>query len=285
LGAVALAPFSEPWLTMAKIESSFLDISTLDTLSYQKTAIHLLDPRAKLVTTMLFVGIVLSFDKYEVAGLIPFAIYPVALIALANLPVSYLLNKVLLAAPFAFFVGIFNPLLDRTVMVNLGPIGISGGWVSFASIMIRFTLTVIAALVLIASTGLNSVCMALEKMGTPRSFAVQLLFLYRYIFVLTDEASRMSRARSLRVFEGRGMGFGVFTHMIGQLLLRTLDRAKRIHLAMRCRGFDGEIRIARPLKICGRDIAFVVGWSIFFVAMRFYDLPQWLGSMVAGLIR
>jgi cobalt/nickel transport system permease protein len=269
---------------MARIEASFLDISTLDTLSYQKTAIHELDPRAKLVTTLVFIVVVLSFDKYEVAGLMPFALYPVVLITLGNLPISFLLSKILLAAPFAFFVGIFNPLLDRTVMVHLGPIDISAGWVSFASIMIRFTLTVSAALILIASTGLNSVCMALERMGTPRSFVVQLLFLYRYIFVLTDEASRMNRARSLRVFEGQGMGFRVFTHMLGQLLLRTLDRAKRIHLAMRCRGFDGEIRIARPLKICRRDVAFVMAWFIFFGAMRFYDLPQWLGRMMAGLI-
>jgi cobalt/nickel transport system permease protein len=105
--------------------------------------------------------------------------------------------------------------------------------------MIRFTLTVSGALVLIASTGFNSVCMAVEKMGAPRSFAVQLLFLYRYIFVLADEASRMVRARALRTFGRGGTGMRVFTSMIGQLLLRTLDRAQRIHLAMRCRGFDG----------------------------------------------
>jgi cobalt/nickel transport system permease protein len=209
----------------------------------------------------------------------------VVLITLGNLPVSYLLNKVLMAAPFAFFVAIFNPLLDRNVLMHLGPIGISGGWVSFASLMVRFTLTVSAALILIASTGFNSVCVALGKMRAPRAFVVQLLFLYRYLFVLIDEASRMNRARSLRVFEGRGMGFGVFIQMLGQLLLRTLDRAKRIQLAMHCRGFDGEIRMARQLKIRGRDFAFVAVWSIFFIAVRFYDLPQGLGRMVTELIR
>ena len=31
------------------------------------------------------------------------------------------------------------------------------------------------------------------------------------------------------------------------LLLRTLDRGQRIHLAMRCRGFDGRIRSDTPL--------------------------------------
>lgn len=270
---------------MANIESSFLDVSYLDTLSYQTTIIHQLDPRIKLITTLFFIATVLSFGKYEIAGLIPFVIYPVVLIALGNLPIAYLLKKVLVAAPFAFFVGIFNPLMDRAVLVQLGPLELSGGWVSFASIMIRFILTVTAALILIASTGFNSVCMALEKMGAPKSLAVQLLLLYRYLFVLGGEASRLTRARSLRTFESRGLGFKVFTNMIGQLLLRTLDRAKRVHLAMRCRGFDGEIRVSRPLKIGGRDLGFLLGWSGLFVLMRLYPIPQWMGGMVAELLK
>jgi cobalt/nickel transport system permease protein len=270
---------------MAKIESSFLDITYLDTLSYQDTPVHRLDPRVKLLTTLLFVVCVISFNKYELSGLIPFVIYPVVLVTLGNLPMAYLLKKVLLAAPFVFFIGIFNPLLDRAVLMHLGPMGISGGWVSFASIMIRCVLTVSAALILIASTGFNAVCMALGKMGAPNSFAVQLLFLYRYIFVLTDEALRMVRARSLRSFAGKGMGLRVFSYMIGQLLLRTLDRAQRIHLAMRCRGFDGEIRVLRPLKICARDVAFLMGWSSLFLLMRLYDIPQWMGHAVTELMR
>ncbi|HAA02306.1 MAG TPA: cobalt ECF transporter T component CbiQ, partial [Syntrophobacteraceae bacterium] len=123
------------------------------------------------------------------------------------------------------------------------------------------------------------------KMGAPSSFAVQLLFLYRYIFVLTDEALRMVRARSLRSFGGKGLGLRVFSYMIGQLLLRTLDRAQRIHLAMRCRGFDGEIRMVRPLKICGRDVAFLLGCSALFFLMRLYDIPQWMGHTVTELMR
>lgn len=270
---------------MAKIESSFLDISYLDTLSYQDTLIHRLDPRAKLLTTLMFIVCVVSFNKYTITALIPFVIYPVVLIALGQLPLGYLLKKILVAVPFAFFIGIFNPLLDREVAAHLGPIGVSGGWISFTSLMIRFALTVSAALILIASTGFNSVCMALEKMGTPRSFAVQLLFLYRYIFVLADEASRLVRARSLRAFGGKGMGIRVYGSMIGQLLLRTLDRAQRIHLAMCCRGFDGEIRILRQLHFSRQDVGFFLGWSSFFVLMRLYDFPQWLGNAVMELMR
>jgi cobalt/nickel transport system permease protein len=268
---------------MSTIESSLLNIGYFETLSYQQTPLHRLDPRTKLLTTLVFIIAVVSCGKYEITGLLPFVIYPVALIAVGNLPPGYLVRKILLAAPFAFCIGIFNPLLDRNVLVQLGPVGLSGGWVSFASIMIRFTLTVSAALILIASTGLNAVCLALERLGAPTGFVVQLLFLYRYIFVLTDEALRLMRARSLRSFQGRGLGFKVFTHLIGQLLLRTLARAQRIHLAMLSRGFDGTIRLARPLELHLKDAFFFVGWSSLFVLLRWYNIPHLLGHLLTGL--
>jgi cobalt/nickel transport system permease protein len=265
------------------IESALLNIGYLETLAYQQTPLHRLDPRAKLLTTLVFIVTVVSFGKYEITGLLPFLLYPVTLIAVGNLPPAYLAKKILLAAPFAFFIGIFNPLLDRAVLVHLGPLAVSGGWVSFASIMIRFTLTVAAALILIAGTGLNAVCLALERLGAPASFVVQLLFLYRYIFVLTDEALRLVRARAMRSFQGRGLGFKVFTYMIGQLLLRTLARAQRIHLAMRSRGFDGVIRLGRPLKIRWPDVVFCAGWSSLFVLMRWYNIPHLLEHLLTGM--
>ncbi len=268
---------------MVSIESALLNLGYLETLSQQQTPLHRLDPRTKLLTTLVFIVAVVSFGKYEIAALLPFLIYPVALAAVGNLPPAYLARKILLAAPFAFFIGIFNPLLDRAVMVHLGPLALSGGWVSFASIMLRFVLTVSAALILIATTSLNEVGLALEKLGAPNGFVVQLLFLYRYIFVLTDEALRLMRARALRSFQGRGLGFAVFSSMIGQLLLRTLARAQRIHLAMRSRGFDGRIRLLRPLKLHLRDALFFLGWSGLFLLLRWYNLPQHLGRLLTGL--
>lgn len=270
---------------MAKTGSSLLDVTYLDTLSYQDTPVHRLDPRVKLLTTLLFIVCVVSFNKYELSALLPFVIYPVVLVALGNLPLGYLVKKVLLAAPFALLIGLFNPLLDRAVLIHMGPVEISGGWVSFASIMVRFVLTVSAALILVASTGFNAVCVALEKMGAPAAFTVQLLFLYRYIFVLADEALRVVRARSLRSFGGRGMELKVFSLMIGQLLLRTLDRAQRIHRAMRCRGFDGEIRTVRRLRLGYRDLLFLVGCSALFLFMRLHDVPRWLGDTTMALMR
>jgi len=269
---------------MAKIESAFFDIGYMDTLAAQDTLIHRMDPRAKLITTLVFVVTVVSFERYAVSAFIPFFIYPIALVAGSNLPPTFLLKKLLLVAPFALLVGIFNPFLDREIILHLGPMGISGGWISFFSIMIRFVLSVGAALILIATTGFNAVCLALDKMGTPRVFTIQLLFMYRYLYVLVEEALRMARARSLRSFNGEGLGLKIFGFLVGNLLLRTLDRAQRIHLAMFCRGFDGEIRLARPIRFRFIDFAYVFCWSAFFILLRFINLPQFLGKWITGFI-
>jgi len=88
--------------------ASALDIRYLDIISSRDTSIHRLDPRAKLLATAAYIVAVASFDRYTVTGLVPFVIYPVVLVALGDVPVAYLLRKVMLAAPFAFFIGIFS---------------------------------------------------------------------------------------------------------------------------------------------------------------------------------
>lgn len=269
---------------MSKIQQHFYDIGYLDTLSDQDTPVHRLDPRAKLVTTMVFTTAVVSFSKYEISALIPYVLYPVFLLAAGNLPPGYILRKILLVSPFAVLVGIFNPLLDQDIIMRVGGLSISGGWVSFGSILIRFTLTVGAAMILVAVTGFNALCLAMEKLGAPRFFAIQLLFLYRYLFVLMEEAINMIRARSLRVFNGKGMGVAVYGSMLGHLLLRTMDRAQRIHSAMWCRGFDGSIRIMKPLSMGRKEFGFMLGWITIFVVLRFVNLPRLVGAGILEIM-
>ena len=267
-----------------KIERAFYDLGHLDLLADGDTPLHRLDPRAKLLATAIFVVCVVSFGKYEVARLLPFFLYPAVVVGLAELPLTFLLKKLLLVSPFVIFIGIFNPWLDREVMVQLGPLAISGGWVSFASLLLRFTLTVGAALLLIATTGFAAICMALEQLGAPRVFTVQLLLLYRYLFVLIGESIRMTRAQSLRSFNaGRGVGYRVFLQMLGNLLLRTIDRAQRIHLAMLSRAFTGEIRIVRRFAFGYKEACFLGGFGVLFIALRLTDFTALLGGLLLGI--
>lgn len=268
---------------MAKIESAFFDLSLLEALANNDTVIHRIDPRIKVLTTAFFMLAVVSFNKYSISAMLPFGLFLIIPLGLANIPIGYIGKKLLLVSPFAIMVGIFNPLFDQQPLLQLGTVTITGGWVSFLSILLRFTLTVSAVLILIATTGFNAACMAMVKMGMPKIFAVQLLILYRYIFVLIDEGLCMYRARTLRSFQKKAMDLKTFGHMVGQLLLRTLDRAQRIHLAMLCRGFDGTIRIRQALSIKATDILVLAGCTSLFFVFRYFDLPKMLGWFITGL--
>ncbi|NJD90137.1 MAG: cobalt ECF transporter T component CbiQ [Geobacter sp.] len=267
---------------MSTFDGAILDFKRLETLASGDTTLHRLDPRAKVIVTALFIMAVVSHDRYAITRLFPFFIFPAALIAAGNLPLAYIIRKVLLLCPFAIVVGIFNPLIDRTIVLQLGDIGISGGWLSFASIIVRSTLTVGTAFVLLALTGFPAICRALEQLGIPKLFAAQLLFLYRYIFVLTEEAGRASRARELRSCGKKGQGMTSFATMVGHLLLRTWQRAERIHVAMLSRGFDGSFRTSRKSSLGSNECIFIALWGLFLVTARILDLPKLIGTFITG---
>ncbi|MEW6746574.1 MAG: cobalt ECF transporter T component CbiQ [Planctomycetota bacterium] len=270
--------------TTVAIDTSFSNLGVLDELAARDTAIHRLDARAKLLTTLFFVVTVVSFDRFAITALVPFAVYPVFLASAGGVPFSYLARRILVVAPFAIMLGAFNPILDTNVRAHLGPLAVSGGWLSFGSILLRFVLTVSAVLALTAVSGFNAVCRALGQLLVPRVLVVQLMLLYRYIFVLGDEARRMARARALRNPSGARLGFRSWGSLVGHLMLRAFDRAHRIHQAMLCRAFDGDIRASSRSHFSASDALFTLGWCGVFVLLRLVDLPQWLGRIVMGFL-
>jgi len=268
---------------MRSMHEGLYELGRVDAFALQDTAVHRLDPRAKVLATAVFLLCVVSFQRYAVIPLAPFVLFPVMMAGAGRLPFSWLASRLLVAAPFALMVGMFNPLLDRAEVTILGAT-VAAGWISYLSIVARFALTTAAALALVGTTGMHGVCAALERMFVPDVFVVQLLFLYRYIFVLAEEGMRMSRARDLRSFGRRGRGLAVFGNILGHLLLRTFARAQRIHSAMQLRGFDGHVRSRRALRFGGRDAAFLAVWSALFVTLRLFDLPELLGRLIVGAV-
>ncbi|HEY5998815.1 MAG TPA: cobalt ECF transporter T component CbiQ [bacterium] len=254
----------------------------LDRLSYLDSPAHRLDPRAKLLATLAFILAVVSFPKYEVSALAPFVFFPLALALAGGIPLRLIARRVLIVSPFAVMIGLFNPLLDRAPGIALGPVALSAGWLSFASILARFALTMSAALVLTATTSFPALCQALAGLRVPRAFVVQLLFLYRYLFVLAEESGRLRRARDLRGLGRAGRSLRTAAAALGVLFTRTLDRAERIYQAMAARGFDGTVRQLRTLRFRAADALFLAGVAGGAAALRLLPVTVWLGSVGSG---
>jgi cobalt/nickel transport system permease protein len=264
---------------MTSFDKAYFNLGYIDTLSYGDSFVHRLDPRVKLIVTIVFIVSVVSFPKYEILRLIPFFLFPVFMMTAGNIPSGFVLKRMLFVSPFVIMTGIFNPILDSKTFHLVSGLTISAGWVSFFSIMLRFLLTVSSALLLIATTSFYGVCHALNSLGLPRAFVIQMVFLYRYTFVLAGEAMRMVRGVTIRS-SNRGMGMGTFVNLLGVLFLRTMKRSEAIYQAMCSRGFDGEVRLLRSLRIRLNDLAFAIISITLFIIFRWFDIPGYIGGLV-----
>ena len=96
---------------------------------------------------------------------------------------------------------------------------------------------------------------------------MNLSFLYRYIFVLTEEAMRMKQARDCRRV-GRAPfreELKILSSMLGTLLIRSFERAERMHSRHAVPRLCGDFPVVSPRKFSWRDLAFLSGVTLFIV--------------------
>ena len=268
---------------MSSITNSLLSIRLLDDLSEKDTLIHRLHPLVKLLTTVAFLTVVISFNRYEISGLMIFIFYPVIIFSLAEIPIIPILKRVLLMEPIIIGIGILNPIFDQQLF-NFCGIEMSRGWITLLSIMIKSGLTETSALLLVATTGMNKLAEAMRMIKIPRIFVMQLLLTYRYIIVMMEEVGRILRAYSLRSPNQKGLHISVWGSLTGQLILRTFDRGERIYQSMRLRGYTGEYNSGSQSKLNTNDFLYLVGCCLFFIIARIYNLPLIIGSLLTGVI-
>ena len=269
---------------MQRLQAHLDHFRRLDDLAQADSIIHRLHPAIKIITTLIFLITVASYAKYDVTGLLPLVLYPVALITLGRLPWNYFGERMLFLIPFVLFLAIANPFLDKVPLFEWGGVMITGGWVSFVSIVLRFLLAVTAVLALVATTGIHDVCSVLMSVGAPRILVLQMLLLYRYLSLLLEEAYRIEQAYLLRSGgAGRGIATRAWGSLAGGLLLRTYTRAQRIYDSMLCRGFAGELRLLRPARLTAASVAYLIIWTAFIISARIINIPVQIGTLFRGV--
>ncbi|MGH7128922.1 MAG: energy-coupling factor transporter transmembrane component T family protein, partial [Planctomycetaceae bacterium] len=122
--------------------------------------------------------------------------------------------------------------------------GLRGGWEIMAAILLRSTLSFLAVLWLVNVTPFDELLRTLRRLWVPAVLVAMLAFMHRYVFVLWDEQDRMRRARAARTFRAGSLWsrWTTAATQIGMLLLRSMQRAERVHKAMLARGWDGRVR-------------------------------------------
>ena len=257
---------------MSDIGARVRELRALESLTAGKTAIHRLHPFVKLLSSLLYIIIVVSFGRYDFIRLVPYLIYPFVMMALAELPYKVLLSRMLIALPFCLFAGISNVFYIRTTVFLVNGIAVSYGVVSLATILLKMYLCVMAALLLVATTPFVELTVQLRRLRVPVIFVMVFEMTFRYIGVLLEEIHTMTTAYRLRSGIGKALKMSHMGTFTGQLLLRGFDRGERIHSAMRCRGYSLKHIPPARKHVKSSDIIALVAICLPSLLLRFLTL-------------
>lgn len=245
-----------------------LRLGELEELARTEGWLQRVDARAKLVTTLAYLVVVVSLPKYDVESLLALASYPAFLVGAGRIPARLVGRRVCWALPVAVAMAGLNPLWDRTPLALTPSLKVAGGWVSLATTLCRLLLTVSAVVGLVATTGIARLCGAMRRLGVPWALTMQVGLLYRYLSLCGEEGLRMQRAAQVRGLGKKALPMKTFGPLVGHLLLRSLERATRIHWAMQSRGFSGQLAVLHHGRLTVRDIVFVLSWLAVFGLVR-----------------
>lgn len=248
------------------LQKGIFILNSYQVSSTDNSLVSRIDTRALMTITVIFIFFILILPLENPERVIWFAIYPIIMSPLSNQTYSSVFRKSLIVLPFILFIGIFNPIYDKRLAFDVMNVGISYGWLSFFTILVRGLLATQSIIILIKTSGFINICNALASLHFLKVFTTQLLLLYRYLGLLLEEASNIHHAIISRGYGKKSFPIKMWANITGSLLIRTFERSKRIHNAMLARGFDGTIPLGVYLRWTNKDTLFCLIWlSIFFI--------------------
>ena len=264
---------------MNKMDKALREIGEMDELAARSSPVHNISALAKLLSTIAYIVTVVSFDKYDLSGLAPLLLWPVLLFQISGVSVRTCFYKLRIVLPLVMAVGLFNPLFDRAIMLRLGTLAVSGGVVSMLTLMLKGVLCLMASFLLVATTPFDSICAALRRLHVPKTLVTLLLLTYRYVGVMTEELAVMTDAYHLRAPGQKGIHVSAWCSFLGQLLLRSMDRAQELYASMLLRGYHQHFHYAPQKPFGKKDAVFLGGSLLLFALLRFVGVAQLLGGL------
>ncbi len=234
-----------------------MHVHFLDPYQPRNSLVHQLDPRVKLVLTLAYIltaALTPTGDWYIYILLFSIAL---AVEVLSDLGIKYVLRRAVLALPFVLaalpvLFTMDGPALFNFSILNWKLSVTQPGLERFVSIALKSWMSVQMAIVLAATTTFPELMSAMRAIKIPRLLVAIFGLMWRYLFVLVDEAMRLLRARAARSGQSERADLKtggnvawrarVAGGMAGSLFLRGFERSDRIYMAMISRGYDGEVR-------------------------------------------
>jgi cobalt/nickel transport system permease protein len=232
--------------------------------------IHRLDPRAKIVGLAGITVIAVSTPLRAWPAFAACALALAAVAAVAHVGPRTVWSRVKVILPLVLFVGAFVPFVRGGPAVQAGPLALSeAGLATFVLVSAKATIGAVGAVLLGATTGFPDILHGLERMRAPRLLIVIAGFLYRYVFVIADEARRTRTALMARAYRPRHLGqVAALGRMVTTLVLRGYERGERVYIAMLARGYAGTMPRLSVLSFGRADTVFLAALALVLVPLR-----------------
>ena len=232
----------------------------IEELSNGDSFIKQLDPRVKIVVVFLF-SVVVAVSKR-----LPVLMWALALglliVLTARVPTKEFIRRLIPVNMLIVFLWFFLPItFGGKPLFYMGALPVTREGVLYATqISIKSNAIMLMLIALVASTPIFTLGHAMHELGIPKKIVHLFFFTYRYIHVIHREYIRLVNSMKIRGFRPKTSlhTYKTYAYMVGMLLVRSFDRAQRVHNAMLCRGFKGNLYSLSKFSLKGRDIIFLV---------------------------
>ena len=217
--------------------------------------LHQLDPRVKLAVAAAYSIVLAAAARPGV--LVGGVVASAAMLVCARLPWRIVARRLLVANSFVGLLWLVLPWsITGEPLGKWGPVVLSVPGVTHAAVItLKCNAIVMAMMALLSTSTMAELAHGLAAYRLPSTLVGIIVLGSRYVGAILDEHERLTDAMKVRGFRAATTfhTYRTYARLMGTLLVRTYDRAVRIHEAMLCRGFRGEYPLLRRLKLCRRD--------------------------------
>jgi cobalt/nickel transport system permease protein len=226
-----------------------------------RSLMHTIDPRLRVIgATLLAVVVAVSYDFKALGTALALSL---VMAVAARLDFRQVLRHLLAPALFLILLWLVLPWsYEGQVLTRLGPVPITRpGVILCAQISLKTIALMVAFMALVATMTVDTLGHTLNRLHLPDKMVHMLLLTYRYLFVLEQEYQRLLRAMKIRNFQPKTdlHTYRTYAYLVGMLFVRASERARRVHSAMICRGFNGRFVSLRQFKPNTYNRLFILG--------------------------
>jgi len=225
-----------------------------------QSPIHRLDPRIRIICASLL-SIPTALVQSPLQALTAL-ICGIVFMMVARLTISLVAKRLIIVNAFILFLWLLVPITTPgTPAFHIGPIVITAEGLKLSTLItLKSNAIVLILMALLGTIKIQDLGPALQRLRVPNKLCHILLFTYRYIFVIHHEYILMRQAMTARGFKPTTSShtYKTYAWLVGMLLIKSWDRAERVHNAMKCRGFKGQFYTLSISRTSTRDSLFVI---------------------------